>query len=337
MANGEPYGTIEVRAEGEGVVLSYRASSWMATNWKSIEQRVPITWTDCHFGGRRPWFCCSARANGRYCGRRVAVLYGDGKSFACRICHQLAYQSQQEGPYLRSIRLSQKSRPFDNKYIELLGTFAAQAVIAIENARLLNELKQSLERQTATSEVLQVISSSQGDLGPIFRTMLENATRICEAKYGVLYLYDGQHFSLATHIGAGSRIVELMKRGPIAPHPSTILGRLAGSKEVIEIEDARRERGYLERHPVWVAGVEQDGARGLLGVPMLKEDALVGAFVIFRQEVKPFNDKQIELVKNFASQAVIAIENVRLLNKLRQRTNDLTERTADLTEALAVC
>jgi GAF domain-containing protein len=219
----------------------------------------------------------------------------------------------------------QEVRPFTDKQITLVTNFAAQAVIAIENARLLNELRQSLEQQTATSQVLQVISSSPGELEPVFRAMLENATRICEAKYGVLYRYDGQHFSLATHIGVGSRLVEFMKRGPIAPHSSTILGRMVGSKEVIEIEDARKEHGYLERHPVWVAGVEQDGALSLLGVPMLKENALVGAFVIFRQEVKLFTDKQIGLVKNFAAQAVIAIENARLLNELRQRTSDLSE------------
>jgi GAF domain-containing protein len=226
----------------------------------------------------------------------------------------------------------QEVRPFTNKQIELLTTFADQAVIAIENARLFEaeqqrtrELAESLEQQTATSEVLRVISSSPGELEPVFQAMLENATRICEAKFGVLYLYDGQHFTLATHIGAGSKLVELMKRGPISPHPDTILGRILASKDVVEIEDTRKERLYLERHPLFVAGVEQDGALSLLGVPMLREQALVGAFVIFRQEIRTFADKQIELAKNFAAQAVIAIENTRLLNELRQRTDDLTE------------
>jgi len=194
-----------------------------------------------------------------------------------------------------------------------------------EVVRLAGELNEALERQTATSGVLRVISSSRGDLEPVFQSMLENATRICEATCGILYLYDGHRFSLARHIGAGPTLVELMKRGPSSPHPDTILGRIIVSRDIVDIEDARKERGYLERNPVWVAAVEEYGALSLLGVPMLKENTLAGAFVIFRSEVHPFTEKQIELVRNFAAQAVIAVENARLLTELRQRTTDLTE------------
>ncbi len=225
-----------------------------------------------------------------------------------------------------------ESRPFTDKQIELVTNFAAQAVIAIENARLLNELRQrtddlseSLEQQTATSQVLQVISSSPGELAPVFRAMLENALHICQAKFGFLYRYDGQHFAMAAQIGASAKLVELMQRGPISPHADSVLGRIATAKRVVEVADATKDPGYLNRIPVWVTGVEEDGTRSLLGVPMLQENTLVGAFVIFRQEIRPFTDKQIELVKNFAAQAVIAIENTRLLNELRQRTDDLTE------------
>jgi hypothetical protein len=107
---GEPSGTIQVRTEPDAVVLIYRVRSLLAAEWKSVEQRVPITWTNCHFGGRRPWFVCSVHASGRYCGRRVAVLYGAGELFACRYCHQLAYESQQEDPFIRSLKRSQKIR-----------------------------------------------------------------------------------------------------------------------------------------------------------------------------------------------------------------------------------
>ena len=257
--------------------------------------------------------------------------YLDGDEYVVAAAERLGLRASLHVPMLREQEVvgaftiwRTEAGAFTAKQIELVTNFAAQAVIAIENARLLNELRQSLERQTATSEVLQVISSSRGDLGPVFRAMLENATRICETRYGLLYLYDGHHFSLTTHIGAGSEWVEVMTRGPVSPpHPDTILGRIVVSKAVVEIGDARKERGYIERHPLWVAAVEQGGALSLLGVPMLKDKVLVGAFVIFRQEVRPFTDKQIELVKNFAAQAVIAIENARLLNELRERTDEV--------------
>ncbi len=226
----------------------------------------------------------------------------------------------------------QEVRPFTEKQIALVKNFAAQAVIAIENTRLLNELHQrtddlteALEQQTATSEVLQVISSSPGQLEPVFQAMLENAIRMCGASFGFLYRYDGEHFGMAAHIGASTKLVELMRRGPIDPHPDSVLGRIAATMKIVEVADATKDPGYLERIPVWVAGVEEDGTRSLLGMPMLKENSLVGAFVIYRQEIRPFTDKQIALVRNFAAQAVIAIENARLLNELRQRTGELSE------------
>ena len=235
-------------------------------------------------------------------------------------------------------------QPFDNKHIELLTTFADQAVIAIENTRLFEaeqqrsrELTESLEQQTATSEVLRVISSSPGELEPVFQAMLENATRICEAKFANLFLYEDSSFRVVALQNAPQAYAERWRDRPvlrIADNPRNPLSRLAATKDVIDIPDLMAEPGYIERDPRFVTLVESAGARTLLAVPMLKDEELVGAISIYRQEVRPFTDKQIELVKNFAAQAVIAIENTRLLNELRQRTTDLTERTADLTEAL---
>ena len=218
----------------------------------------------------------------------------------------------------------QEVLPFTDKQVELLKNFAAQAVIAIENTRLLNELRESLEQQTATADVLRVISSSPGELEPVFQAMLTNAVRICGAKCGMLYRYDGRHFSLPAHIGVGPRLLGLMLGRPIDPHPDTVLGRVRATNDVVAIADAMQDRAYLERNPVFVAGVEEDGTRGLLGVPMLRENTLVGAFVVFRQEVGPFTEKQIKLVQNFAAQAVIAIENTRLLSELRESLEQQT-------------
>jgi GAF domain-containing protein len=231
----------------------------------------------------------------------------------------------------------QEVRPFTDKQIELVQNFAAQAVIAIENARLLNELRQrttdlteALGQQTATSEVLEVISSSQGDLQPVFDALLSNATRICQAALGNLVLYeDGGFRNVALH-GAPTAYRELRAREPVVmPNRAHGLGRLASTKRVVHVTDIMLEPPEARGGLALLAG-----ARTLLNVPMLKEQVLVGAIGIYRQEVRPFTDKQIELVQNFAAQAVIAIENARLLNELRQRTTDLTHRTTDLTEAL---
>ena len=237
----------------------------------------------------------------------------------------------------------QEVRPFTDKQIELISNFAAQAVIAIENTRLLNELRQrtadlteSLEQQTATADVLQVISSSPGDLQPVFRAILANATRICGAGFGNLLLYEGETFRVAVVHGARPEWVELRRREPVVPVPGSNdpLGRVVATKRLQHIADVRTEPAYIEQHGPLVALADVAGARTLLLVPMLKEGQLIGVIGIYRQEVRPFTDKQIELLTSFGAQAVIAIENARLLNELRQRTTDLTERTTDLTEAL---
>jgi signal transduction histidine kinase/uncharacterized membrane protein len=216
-------------------------------------------------------------------------------------------------------------RPFTDKQIVLLQNFAAQAVIAIENTRLLSELRESLDRQTATSEVLSVISSSPGELEPVFQAMLANATRICEAKFGNLYLCEGDAFRTIAMHNVPPAFAEARRRDPLVhPEPSSALGRLRSSERVVHIPDVTAEQGYVERQPRFVTMVELGGFRAMLAVPMLKDGNLIGAIMIYRQEVRLFTDKQIELVKNFAAQAVIAIENTRLLNELRQSLEQQT-------------
>jgi GAF domain-containing protein len=226
----------------------------------------------------------------------------------------------------------QEVRRFTDQQVELVRDFAAQAVIAIENARLLSELRQrtadlteSLEQQTATSEVLQVISSSPGDLQPVFEAMLEKAVRICDAKFGNIYAPDGNVFRLLATHNTPPGLAENRRRSPIRSSPTTLFGRMLTAKAVVHVVNLPAEKGYIERVPETVSAVELGGIRTVLAVPMLKEDELVGAFTVYRQEVRPFTDKQIALVTNFAAQAVIAIENARLLTELRE---SLQEQTA---------
>ena len=209
-------------------------------------------------------------------------------------------------------------RPFTEKQIEFLHNFAAQAVIAIENTRLLSELRESLEQQTATSEVLKVISSSPGDLEPVFQAMLENATRICEANFGVLNLHETGTFRVGATHNVPSAFAEFLHdhRYGYQPTPGGFLERVMRTKKVSHSADNAAETASR--------ATTLGGARSAVCVPMLKDDVLVGTFTIYRQEVRPFTDKQIDLVKNFAAQAVIAIENTRLLNELRQSLEQQT-------------
>jgi GAF domain-containing protein len=230
--------------------------------------------------------------------------------------------------------------PFGEHEIELTKSFAAQAVIAIENARLLNELRQrtkdlteALEQQTATSDVLQVISGSTGDLEPVFGTMLEKAVRYCDAKFGTLFLRERDQLSLVAAHNMPTAFSDA-HRGSPGIVPGGPVEAAMRTRRTVHMPDLAATQSYLERHPRAVDAVGLGGVRTVVAVPMLKDDDPIGAIVIHRPEVRPFTDKQIELLTNFAAQAVIAIENARLLNGLRQRTTDLAERTTELTEAL---
>ena len=232
--------------------------------------------------------------------------------------------------------------PFTEKQIELVTTFADQAVIAIENSRLFEaeqqrtrELTESLEQQTATSEVLQVISSSPGDLQPVFETMLHSAVRICDAKFGNIFRWEGDALHLVATHNIPPAFAEVRRRSPFSPGPENPIGRMVATKAVVQVADLAAEQRYIDRRdPAIVAAVELGGIRTFVAVPMLKENELIGALIVYRQEVRPFTDKQIALVTNFANQAVIAIENTRLLNELRESLQQQTA-TAEVLKVIS--
>ncbi len=222
---------------------------------------------------------------------------------------------------------------FTDKQIELVQNFAAQAVIAIENARLLNELRETLEQQTATADVLRVISASPGDLEPVFRVMLENATQICQATFGVLSLREGAGLRVVAMHQAPQAYAELRRREPVwtlTGPMGRIVAQAVATRQGVQVPDLA---AYGDDDPLIRDFSTTTGARSLILVPLLKDGELIGTSAIYRQEVRPFTDKQVELLTNFAAQAVIAIENTRLLNELRQRTTDLSKSLEDLRTA----
>jgi GAF domain-containing protein len=266
---------------------------------------------------------------------RTEQAYSDGEAALVGLADLAGARTVINVPMLKENELigaiaiyRQEVRPFSDKQIELVQNFAAQAVIAIENTRLLNELRESLQQQTATADVLHVISSSPGELKPVFETMLANATRICEAKYGVLFRYDDGSFYPAATLNPPPALADFLRqRGRFLPAAGTALDSAIKTKKVIHIEDDAAQE-------VPTAPARLGGARSYIAVPMLKKNEVVGAIVIYRQEVRPFTDKQVELVTNFAAQAVIAIENTRLLNELRESLQQQTA-TADVLKVIS--
>jgi GAF domain-containing protein len=246
-----------------------------------------------------------------------------------------------EGESLGTITLRRlEVDPFSDKQIAVLQSFADQAVIAIGNVRLFEEvqartrdLTEALQQQTATADVLKVISASPGELASVFQAMLENAVRLCEARFAILFLFEGNQFRAVRMWNLPPEFSEFLATHPIHISPSIPLGRVVNTKLPVHVPNVLEDPSYVEGYPGMVAVGELGGARTLLQVPMLQDDELVGSIAIFRQEVRPFTDKQIALVQNFAAQAVIAIENARLLNELRQRTSDLSTSLNDLRTA----
>jgi len=239
-----------------------------------------------------------------------------------------------EGEAIGNIVLArQRVEPFNERQIELVRTFADQAVIAIENTRLITETREALEQQTATAEVLGVINANPGNLAPVFDAMLERACRLCDANSGAFWLRDGETVHAAAVLGFPAEMVEFLRTpSPIAPE--TAVGRVIRGEPVAHIEDMATGAGYRAGVQLHRAAVDQGGMRTVVAVPLHKDGMVIGAFGITRREVRPFTDRQISLLDNFAAQAVIAMESARLLDELRQRTEALALRNTEFGERI---